>query len=117
MYLLFIKNWLKLAIALIVLASFLYVKHLHSEISSLENENSNLQSKLKEKTALVQMQNDAILKLQADYNASMAKLPSVMNKIETKYVTKKVEVIKWRDKNGKKEDCNSSVNYLNNYKF
>jgi hypothetical protein len=41
----------------------------------------------------------------------------VLHKIDTKYITKTVEVEKWRDNNETSNDCNASIQYLNNYQF
>jgi uncharacterized membrane-anchored protein YhcB (DUF1043 family) len=114
---LFKRYWAEIVIVLligIVIAGDVYLKN---EISSLEKNNEVLQSKLHEANAYLNTQNAAILANKADYNASMAKLPQEMQKIDTKYITKTVEVVKWRDNNATQSDCNASVAYLNDYKF
>jgi ABC-type molybdate transport system ATPase subunit len=111
------RYWLDIIIALIIVIPFLYVRHLNAEISSLKKDNVTLQVKLNESNDLLRVQNATILANEADYNASMAKLPTVLHKIDTKYVTKTVEIEKWRDKNETSNDCNYSMQYLNNYQF
>jgi hypothetical protein len=76
-----------------------------------------LQSKLNESNAYISVQNAAILANEADYNKSITKLKTALHNIDTKYITKTVEVEKWRDSNETSNDCNASMQYLNNYKF
>jgi GTPase involved in cell partitioning and DNA repair len=111
------KYWRLIVIALSICIFITYIIHLKNEISSIKKDNAELQSKLNEANAYLNAQNFAILANQADYNASMEKLPQELHKIDTKYATKTVEVIKWRDRNDTENDCNSSINYLNNYQF
>jgi GTPase involved in cell partitioning and DNA repair len=111
------KYWLEIAIFLSACILILYINHLHSEISSLEKDNTVLQSKLSESNAYINTQNALILANEADYNASISKLPTVLHKIDTEYVTKTVEIEKWRDNNASQNDCNASMQYLNSYRF
>jgi GTPase involved in cell partitioning and DNA repair len=118
MYILFLKKyWLEIVIVLVSGILLAYIKQLHNEISSLNKDKSVLQSKLNESDAYLHVQNATILANQADYNASIAKLPTVLHKIDTKYITKTVEIEKWRDNNETSNDCNDSISYLNNYQF
>jgi hypothetical protein len=118
MYLLFIKKyWLEIVIILVVSILLTYIKQLNDEISSLNKDKSVLQSKLNESDTFLHIQNATIIANQAEYNASIAKLPTVLHKIDTKYITKTVEIQKWRDNNVSQNDCNNSVSYLNNYQF
>jgi hypothetical protein len=118
MYLLFIrKYWLEIVIVLVASVLLAYIKQLNAEISSLNKDKVILQSKLSESDAYLHVQNATILANQADYNASIAKLPTVLHKIDTRYITKTVEIEKWRDNNETSNDCNDSVSYLDNYKF
>jgi hypothetical protein len=118
MYILFLKKyWLEIAIVLVTSILLAYIKQLNNEISSLNKDKVVLQSKLRESDAYIHVQNATILANQADYNASIAKLPTVLHKIDTKYITKTVEIEKWRDNNVSQNDCNASVGYLNNYQF
>jgi hypothetical protein len=112
------RYWLEIAIVFIGSILLAHIKQLNTEILSLTKDNSVLQSKLNESNAYINVQNAAILANQADYNASIAKLPSILHKIDTRYVTKTIEVEKWRDNNEtSNNDCNASVDYLNNYQF
>jgi hypothetical protein len=111
------QYWLEVVIVLIAGIMLAYIKQLHNEISSLNKDKSVLQSKLSESDAYLHVQNATILANQADYNASIAKLPVVLHKIDTKYITKTVEVEKWRDNNETSNDCNASIQYLNHYQF
>jgi GTPase involved in cell partitioning and DNA repair len=111
------QYWLEVVIVLITGVLLSYIEHLNSEILSLKKDNSALQVKLNESEAYLHIQNDIILANKADYNASMAKLPTVLHKIDTKYVTKTIEIEKWRDKNETSNDCNDSMQYLNSYQF
>jgi hypothetical protein len=118
MWLMIIKKyWLEIALVLAAGVLVPYINHLHSEISSIEKDNTVLQSKLSESNAYIRVQNAIILANEVDYNASIAKLPTVLHKIDTKYVTKTVEIEKWRDKNDTSNDCNTSIHHLNSYKF
>jgi hypothetical protein len=118
MYLLFLrKYWLEIVIVLVSGILLAYIKQLNDEVSSLKKDESVLQSKLSESDAYIHVQNATILANQADYNASIAKLPTVLHKIDTKYITKTVEIEKWRDNNVSQNDCNASVSYLNQFKF
>jgi GTPase involved in cell partitioning and DNA repair len=111
------KYWAEITIVL--LGSILVANIIYSDnkISSLKKDNVVLQSKLHEANAYLNTQNAAILTNKADYNVSMAKLPQELHKIDTRYITKTVEVIKWRDRNETQNDCNASIQYLNNYQF
>jgi GTPase involved in cell partitioning and DNA repair len=111
------QYWLEVVIVLITGIMLAYIKQLNNEISSLNKDKTVLQSKLNESDAYLHVQNATILANQADYNASIAKLPTVLHKIDTKYITKTIEVEKWRDNNETSSDCNDSISYLNNYKF
>jgi hypothetical protein len=118
MYLLFIrKYWLEIAIVLVASVLLVYIKQLNNEILSLNKDKEVLQSKLSESDAYLHVQNATILANQADYNVSIAKLPTVLHKIDTKYITKTIEIQKWRDNNVSQNDCNDSIRYLNNYQF
>lgn len=114
---LFKQYWLEIVIVLVTGVLLSYIEQLNAEISSLEKDRSVLQSKLNESDAYIRVQNATILANEADYNASMTKLPTVLHKIDTKYVTKTVEIEKWRDKNETSNDCNASIQYLNSYQF
>jgi hypothetical protein len=113
----FKRYWVEIVIVLVVGALLSHIKHLDSEISSLEKDNTVMQSKLSESNAYINTQNAIILANEADYNASIAKLPTVLHKIDTEYVTKTVEIEKWRDNNASQNDCNASIQYLNSYRF
>jgi GTPase involved in cell partitioning and DNA repair len=118
MYLLFLrKYWLEIAIVLVASVLLAYIKQLNDEISSLNKDKLSLQNKLNESDTFLHIQNATIIANQADYNASIAKLPTVLHKIDTKYITKTVEIEKWRDNNETSNDCNASVQYLNSYQF
>jgi hypothetical protein len=118
MYLLFLrKYWLEIAIVLVASVLLAYIKQLNNEISSLNKDKSVLQSKLSESDAYLHVQNATILANQADYNASIVKLPTVLHKIDTKYITKTIEIQKWRDNNETSNDCNDSISYINHYQF
>jgi GTPase involved in cell partitioning and DNA repair len=111
------KYWFEIAFVLVTSILIIYANYLRDEVSSLEKDNAVLQSKLHEANAYLNTQNAAILANKADYNVSMAKLPQELHKIDTRYITKTVEVIKWRDRNETQNDCNASIQYLNNYQF
>jgi hypothetical protein len=111
------KYWLEIVIVLVASILLAYIKQLNNEISSLNKDKSVLLSKLSESDAYLHVQNATILANQADYNASIAKLPTVLHKIDTKYITKTIEIQKWRDNNETSNDCNDSISYINNYKF
>jgi flagellar motor component MotA len=111
------KYWREIVIVLIATILAFYIGGLKREISSLEKDNEVLQSKLDKSNAYISIQNARILANEADYNKSMAKLPSELHKIDTKYITRTVEVIKWRDNNETANDCNASIQYLNSYQF
>jgi GTPase involved in cell partitioning and DNA repair len=111
------QYWLEAVIVLIVSILLAYIKQLNNEISSLNKDKVVLQSKLRESDAYLHVQNATILANQADYNASIAKFPTVIHKIDTKYITKTIEIEKWRDNNETSNDCNASIQYLNNYQF
>jgi hypothetical protein len=118
MYLLFLrKYWLEIAIVLVASVLLAYIKQLNDEISSLNKDKLSLQSKLNESDTFLHIQNATIIANQADYNASIAKLPTVLHRIDTKYITKTVEIEKWRDNNETSNDCNDSISYLNQFKF
>jgi hypothetical protein len=111
------KYWFNVVIISVISLTYLYIIGLKRELSSLNKDNSVLQSKLNESNAYLHVQNSTILANQADYNASIEKLPTVLHKIDTKYVTKTIEIEKWRDNNASQNDCNDSISYINNYKF
>jgi hypothetical protein len=118
MYLLFLrKYWLEIIIVLVASILLTYIKQLNDKISSLNKDKSVLQSKLNESDTFLHIQNATIITNQAEYNASIAKLPAVLHKIDTKYITKTIEIEKWRDNNETSNDCNASVQYLNSYQF
>jgi GTPase involved in cell partitioning and DNA repair len=111
------RYWLEIIIVLVASVLLTYIKQLNNEISSLSKDKAVLQSKLSESDAYLHVQNATILANQADYNASIAKLPTVLHKIDTKYITKTIQIEKWRDNNETSNDCNASISYINNYQF
>jgi hypothetical protein len=111
------QYWIEIVIVFIASIMLAYIEQLHNEILSLNKDKSVLQSKLSESDAYIHIQNATILANQADYNVSIAKLPIVLHKIDTKYITKTIEIQKWRDNNETSNDCNDSISYINNYQF
>jgi hypothetical protein len=112
------RYWMEIVIVLAAGVLLSYIEHLNNEISTLQEDKSVLQAKLNESDAYIRVQNATILANEADYNASMAKLPTVLHKIDTKYITKTVEIEKWREYNEtSSDDCNASISYLNSYQF
>lgn len=86
------------------------------KIKSLEKDNLVLQSRVKENQAYIMAQNIAIASNRTDYETAMKRLPTILHDINTRYKTEVITVEKWRDHNVT-HDCNSSMQYLNNYQF
>lgn len=110
------KYWVEFAIIACILIVLGYIKYLKNDINDGLNTIDKLQSKVNEKQAYITAQNIAIESNRADYKAGLERLPTVLHDINTKYKTQYETIYAWRDHN-ETHDCNSSMQYLNNYQF
>lgn len=110
------KYWFEIMIVVGVLMVLGYIKYLGNVIGSLEKDKLVLQSEVNEKKAYITAQNIAIELSSVEYEAALNRLPTVLHDIDTRYKTQYQTIYQWRDHN-ETNDCNSSMQYLNTFKF
>lgn len=110
------KYWFEIMIVVGVVMILGYIKYLGNEINKGIDENAKLQSIIREQKAYLTAQNIMVEANRADYQAALKRLPTVLHEIDTKYKTEYQTIYAWRD-NNETHDCNSSLDYLNRYKF
>lgn len=110
------KYWFEIMIVAGALMVLGYIKYQNVEINSLEKDKLVLQSKINEQKGFILAQNIAITSNKADYEEKLKQFPTVIKEINTRYKTQYETIYQWRDHN-ETHDCNSSMQYLNNYQF
>lgn len=110
------KYWVEIMIVVGALMILGYVKYLGTIISGLEKDKVVLQSEVSEVRGYLKAQNMIIENNRVDYETRINRLPTVLHEINTKYKTQYETIYAWRDHN-ETHDCNSSMQYLNNYTF
>lgn len=88
----------------------IYIFWLKHEISTLQNDLTKSQSNYE----LLMMQ---INQEKINYNSRLIDAQQSKEIIHTQYKTQYKTIIEWRDNNATKQDCNSSMQYLNSYNF
>lgn len=92
-------------ILFLALAGYIYI--LHSTIKLERSEAKTVEQALAFQSMLIDEN-------RAEYEAKIAELPKEIIKIKNHYITKYIEIEKWRER---ESDCNESVNYLNNFQY
>lgn len=105
-----------IAIGSVIGLAFLtiYIQYTHNK--SLEKDLSISRLETSRYKQVLAIQNAQILKNKSDYDEAIKKLPTVLKTIETKYKTQYQTIYQWRD-NNETDDCNSSIQLINDFKF
>jgi GTPase involved in cell partitioning and DNA repair len=116
----FFSNFKNMAITLLLFIIIILIITLtvsDSKIKNLKLENADLEISLTRYKDALNLQNNLILANKQDAK-KVTELPKVVHDIQTKTITVTKEIIKFvEDKNVSKNDCNATVDFINNFDF